>query len=394
MTLVNFEELKNKYQNKLAKDTEVSCKILAKLKDGLLVDINEEWEGFIPLKEINNNGSELSLFETVQGLITSGPDKSDRYTVSQKALHEKHVYENLHKIAQENSSLKVAIAKVIKGGAEGFIDGVRAFLPGRYIRLPGISPEKWVGQEIEVLIEEIDYKEKKIILNHKKAVDIEKQKKAESTIQKLKEGEIVNAPVLRVADFGVFVDLGGLDGLIPASELSWGRFNHPREVVKVGQVIQGRIFRIERDNLRVALSIKQLSGDQWEQIENEIEIGKLVTGKVISEAPFGIFIELMPGIEALLHNSEIPEGTEKPKTGSTVTTKIIKIDLDQRKIGLSLRNVKLEDISVTDTSSESKGSELLVIEPKSNEPENLSEYNSTNGSSGTHEVSEQSEITN
>jgi ribosomal protein S1 len=200
--------------------------------------------------------------------------------------------------------------------------------------------------------------------------------------------------VLRVADFGVFVDLGGLDGLIPASELSWGRFNHPREVVKVGQVIQGRIFRIERDNLRVALSIKQLSGDPWEQIENEIEIGKLVTGKVISEAPFGIFIELMPGIEALLHNSEIPEGTEKPKTGSTVTTKIIKIDLDQRKIGLSLRNVKLEDISVTDTSSESKGSELLVIEPKSNEPENLSEYNSTNGSSGTHEVSEQSEITN
>ncbi len=406
MTLVNFEELKNKYQNKLAKDTEVTCKILAKLKDGFLVDINEEWEGFIPLKEINNNGTELLLFETVQGLITSGPDKSERYTISPKALHEKHVYENLQKTVQENGSIKVAIAKVIKGGAEAFIDGVRAFLPGRYIRLPGISPEKWVGQEIEVLIEEIDYKEKKIILNHKKAVDIEKQKKAEFTIQKLKEGDIVNAPVLRVADFGVFVDLGGLDGLIPASELSWGRFNHPREVVKAGQTIQGRIFRIERDNLRVALSIKQLSGDPWEQIENEIEIGKIATGKVISEAPFGIFIELMPGVEALLHNSEIPEGIEKPKVGSLITTKIIKIDCEQRKIGLSVRNIKQEDVSTSDTINESKSSELLVVESsvcntsdnestaKITNPEDLSKYNSTNGDHKSSEANEQSEIIN
>lgn len=396
MSLVNFEELKNKYENKLAKDVEVACKVLAKLKDGLLVDINEEWEGIVPLKEVNNNNSsEPLLFETIQALVISGPDKSERYIVSQRALHEKHVYEHLQKTLEENSTLKVTIAKVIKGGAEIFIDGARAFLPGRYIRLPGISPEKWVNQEIEVLIEEIDYKEKKIILNHKKAVDVEKHKKAETTIQRLKEGDIVNVPVLRVADFGVFVDLGGLDGLIPASELSWGRFNHPREVVKVGQIIQGRIFRIERDNLRVALSVKQLSGDPWEQIESEIEIGELASGKVISEAPFGLFVELFPGVEALLHNSEIPDGVERAKISSIITAKIVKIDTEQRKIGLSLRNIKQEDVTVHNTNTEQTRSELLVIESSSHDSVNNElNSNSSNVSHDTEEVNKQSEITN
>ncbi|MBI3589804.1 MAG: S1 RNA-binding domain-containing protein [Candidatus Melainabacteria bacterium] len=340
MSATTFEELKNKYQNKLTKENEVTCKFLAKLKDGYLVDVNNEWEGFIPSSHINNAGSEQALQESFQALVISGPDKSDRYMVSPKALKEKQGFEKLEKTKEENTALKVTISKVVKGGAEVFIDGLRAFLPGRYIRLPGISQENWINQEIEVLIEELDYKEKKIILNHKKAIDIEKQKRAEVTIQKLNEGDIVEAPVLRVADFGVFVDLGGLDGLIPASELSWGRFGHPKEVVRTGQVIQARIFRIERGNQRVALSIKQVLGDPWEQIHNELEVDNLVSGKVISEAPFGVFVQLKPGIEALLHNSEIPEGMEKPKVGTVITTKIIKIDLEQRKVGLSFRNIE------------------------------------------------------
>lgn len=340
MSAITFEELKNNYQSKLFKDSEVSCKLLAKLKDGYLVDINNQWEGFIPLSHINNGTSEPAIAEPFQALVISGPDKSERYMVSPKVLKEKQVFETLVKVKQENKSLKVIISKVIKGGAEIFIDGLRAFLPGRYIRLPGISQDNWVNQEIEVLIEELDPKEKKIILNQKKAIEQEKQKRAEVTIHKLNEGDIVEAPVLRIADFGVFVDLGGLDGLVPASELSWGRFNHPKEVVKIGQVLQARIFRIEKGNQRVALSVKQLQGDPWEQLEAEIEIGKLVSGKAISEAAFGVFVELRPGIEALLHNSEIPEGLEKPKVGAFITAKIIKIDLDQRKIGLTLRDVE------------------------------------------------------
>src|SRR3989338_3632172 len=341
MSATTFEELKIKSQHKLIKDSEVTCKLLAKLKDGYLVDINDEWEGTIPNGHFTNgHETEPSFGETFQALIISGADKTDRYVVSPKALKEKSSFEKLEKLKEEGNPFKVTISKVIKGGAEVFIDGVRAFLPGRYITLPGISQENWVNQEIEVLIEELDYKEKKVILNQKKASDLEKQKKAEITIHKLKEGDIVEAPVLRVADFGVFVDLGGLDGLIPASELSWGRFNHPKDVIKIGQVIQARIFRIEKGNFRVALSVKQLLGDPWEQIENELAIGDYITGKVLNEAPFGLFIELRPGVEALLHNSEIPEGVEKPKTGSTITAKLVKLDADQRKVGLSLKNMK------------------------------------------------------
>lgn len=340
MSTITFEELKNKYQNKIEKDTEVNCRLLAKLKDGYLVDINDEWEGFIPGSHILNYADEANLHETFKALVISGSDKSDRYTVSPKALKEKSAWEMLEKLKEESKSFKVTIAKVIKGGVEVFINGLRAFLPGRYIRLPGISQDSWVNQEIDVLIEELDYKEKKIILNQKKAVDLEKQKRAEIAIKDLHEGDIVEAPVLRIAEFGVFMNLGGLDGLIPASELSWGRFAHPRDVVKVGQTVQARIFRIEKENLRVALSIKQLLGDPWEQLESEVEIGQLVTGKVINEAPFGLFVELKPGVEALLHNSEISEGIEKPKVGSVINAKIIKIDLEQRKIGLSFRDVE------------------------------------------------------
>ncbi len=341
MSLTTFDELKSKLQLKLNKDSEVNCKLLAKLKDGYLVDINDEWEGIVPGGHlVNGQETEPTPLDSFQALVISGPDKSDRYMVSPKALREKLSFERLAKLKEENNPFKATISKVIKGGAEVYIDGVRAFLPGRYIRLPGISQDDWVNQEIEVLIEELDYKEKKIILNQKKAVDLEKQKKAEVTIQKLKEGDIVEAPILRVADFGIFVDLGGLDGLIPASELSWGRFNHPRDVVKTGQIVQARIFRIEKENLRVALSVKQLLGDPWEHIEHELSIGDYVSGKVISGAPFGVFIELKPGVEALLHNSEIPEGTEKPKVGATVTAKLVKLDADERKIGLSLKNME------------------------------------------------------
>lgn len=341
MANITFEELKNKYQNKLTLETEVSCKVLIKIKDGYLVNVNEEWEGFIPNTHMlfNNTDNESSLVDTFSALVISGPDKSDRYVVSPRALKEKAVWEKLEKLKEENLPFRVTISRSVKGGAEVFIDGLRAFLPGRYIKLIGISHEKWANQEIDVLIEELDYKEKKIILNHKKAVEMEKRKKAEVVIQKLKTGDIVDAPVLRVTDFGVFVDLGGLDGLVPASELSWGRFNHPREIVKVGQNIKARIFRIEKENLRVALSVKQLLGDPWDQIDTEWSISGFISGKVIGEAPFGLFIELKPGVEALLHNSEIPENIEKPKVGSFITTRIVKMDLDQRKIGLSLRDV-------------------------------------------------------
>lgn len=342
MATTSFEELKTKYQNKLTKDTEVTCKLLTKVKDGYLVDINDEWEGFIPNSHFPNH-SENGHTESFKALVINGPDKSDRYMVSPKALKEKGVWEKLQKMKEEETSFKVTIAKAIKGGAEVYIEGLRAFLPGRYIRLPGISQESWNQQEVDVLIEELDYSEKKIILNQKKALEIEKQKKAEVTIQKLKEGDIVEASVLRVADFGVFIDLGGLDGLVPASELSWGRFNHPRDVVKIGQVLKARIFRIERDSQRVALSVKQLLGDPWEQIDTEFETGKFVLGKVIGGAAFGYFVELKPGVEALLHISEVPEGTEKLKVGSSITTKIVKIDVDQRKIGLSLRDVEQEE---------------------------------------------------
>ncbi len=345
MSTITFEDLKAKYENKLSKDSEVKCKILTKIKDGYIVDINDEWEGFIPNSHYEHDETSQNN-EEITAVIISGPDKSDRYMVSPRVLKEKAIWENLKKLKEEESSFKVNIAKVIKGGAEVFIDSVRAFLPGRYIRLLGIPQENWVGQEIDVLIEELNQEEKKLILNQKKAIDLDKQKKANEVINNLKEGDIVVAPVLRIADFGVFVGLGGIDGLIPASELSWGRYNHPKEIVNVGDELKAVIFRIEKESQKIALSVKKLLGDPWKQVKSKLDAGMVIEGKVIAEAQFGVFVELLPGIEALLHNSEIPEGIEKPKAGSIITSKIVKLDIDQKKIGLSLFDI---DTKATET---------------------------------------------
>lgn len=338
MTALTFDELKSKYQNKPQINSEVKCKLLAKLKEGCVVDINGEWEGFIPAShvtpDLENNSHEFSA------LIISGADKSDRFVISPRALKERRVWDELKSLKEGNTLIKVRISKPVKGGAEVFIEGVRGFIPGRYIRLPGLSPETWPSQEITVLIEELNYEEKKLILNQRKAWELQRQKQAIAVLQKLREGDILEVSVVRIADFGVFVDLGGIDGLIPASELSWGRFSHPTEIVQVGQILRARIFRIERENQRIALSVKQLLGDPWEEINLNWQIGKQLKGKIIGGAKFGYFVELKPGIEALLHNSEIPEGVEKPKEGDIIEAKIIKLDVEQRRIGLSLRNLE------------------------------------------------------
>ncbi len=372
MTLTTFEELKGKYESKLSKDTEVNCKILAKLKEGYVVDINEEWEGFIPITHVTESESSDNSFKAI---VLSGPDKTDRYMVSPKVLKEKGTWELLERLKSEDTPLRVKIAKVVKGGVEIYIDSLRGFLPGRYIRLPGVSQENWVDQEIEVIIEEIDPKEKKLIFNQKKAVDLEKQRKAEDTIQKLKEGDIVTASVLRIADFGVFVDLCGIDGLIPASELSWGRYSHPKDIVKIGQKLKARIFRVEKENHRIALSVKQILGDPWDQVKDLLKTGSIVKGTVISEANFGVFVELKPGVEALLHNSEIPSNIEKPKVGSEIISKLIKIELDQRKAGLSLTDVEQNqeaiDLRLLDDTSSSNSDEDLPLEMPSVTLDNL-----------------------
>lgn len=351
MALTNFEEIKTKYQHKISKDEEVSCRVLAKIKDGFLVNVNDEWEGFIHVNHALFNYEGDIPQEPFKALITSGPDKSDRYAISQKALREKGLWEMLENLKNEDRPLRVKISKVIKGGVEVYIDSLRAFLPGRYVRLPGLSPEGWVNQEIDVLIEELDRKERKIILNQKKALDLQREAKAENALTSLKEGDIIEAPILRIAEFGVFVDLGGIDGLVPASELSFGRFNHPKEVVKEGQILKGRIFRIEREKRRIALSVKQLLGDPWENFSSEFKIGEVYSGKVVNDTSFGLFVELKPGVEGLIHNTEVPQEMERPKAGDLIKVKIIKTDLDQKKIGLTLRDVK-ENTEVHEATSE------------------------------------------
>lgn len=364
MESITYEDIKAKYEKKLSKDDIATCKFLLKLKDGYLVNVNNEWEGFIPTNQMVESVEEkLYSKEEFEAVVVSGPDKGDRYTVSAKARVEKAVWESLEKSKANKETITVKIAKPIKGGAEIFIDGVRAFLPGRYIRLPGLKPDDWVNKEINVLIEELSYSEKKVILNQKKAVENERKIQAEVTIQRLNEGDIVEAPILRVAEFGIFVDLGGLDGLVPASELSWGRFNHPKDIAKVGDLVRARIFRIDKENKRIALSVKQLQGDPWEDVENEFAVGTEVEGKVIGEAPFGLFVQIKPGVEALLHKSEVAQAENKPNTGDAVKAKVIKLEVEERRIGLSLNLKGTSEEPVPETSNTDSSDNEVQSEP-------------------------------
>lgn len=330
-----LERIENKPQNSsLCKGT-----ILAVNSNGLYLDINKSFEGFVNLGELGEKNLDFYRIGEQIDCWVLGEDKQQEglFRLSIKELENEAKWQILEGLQGQN--LEAKIHKILKTGIEVELEstGQIAFVPYTYIdnkqeQLKNKDKNSWLGLRIPVRLHEFDKKKNKIILNNRIITDEIKNSKIEELIKGLALGQELEVEILRITDFGAFVDLGGLDALIPSSELSWRRFKKTSEVVKIGEKIKAKIFKIEQEQKRIALSVKQAYPDPWTVIPEEIKIGFEKKAKVVSQADFGVFVELLPGIEALLHKSNYNK--LEPNLGDELSVEIINLDLPKRRIGV------------------------------------------------------------
>lgn len=352
------------------------CKatIIAKNSQGLYVDINKSFEGHVSIQELGEKTQNNFEVGEVLDLYVLGEDKNNEgiYRLSLKQIESENKWQQLEEL--KNQNLELTISKVLKSGVEVEIESTKqiGFIPYGYIDnkqevLKNHKKEEWKGKKIPGRIHELDKSKNKIILNNKIICDELKETKAKEILSSLAIGQNITGTVVRIADFGVFVDLGGLDALVPSSELSWRRFKKPSDILSVGDQIEAKVFKIENDKQRVALSVKQANPDPWTVLPEEIKPGyQHKKAKVVSQADFGVFLEILPGVEALLHKTNFDED-EKPNLNEALDVEIINIDADKKRMGVKI--IESPDNNSSTTNDQERTTETLQ-DSKSNEEPN------------------------
>lgn len=317
-------------------------------KDGALIDIGSKAEAFLPFKEVTHKDDETKPEELVYPgneyelfILREASDKAP-LLVSYKRVAQARGWVKLEEVKSKDESIEGEVVALVKGGLVVEAYGVRGFIPVSQLRLRGESNAK--GTKIEFKILELDKRKGKLICSQKVAIEDEKADLRDKAINELEIGQVVSGEVVRVAEFGAFIDIGGIDGLLPVSEISWQRISHPREVISVGDKISVKVLKIDKATKKISLSYKRLQPDPWTEIEGKFAEGMVVPGKVVKLAVFGVFVEIYPGVEALLPVSEITNEEQDPtpdnyvKPGDEINVLIKKFSPYERRISLSLKD--------------------------------------------------------
>lgn len=330
-------------------------------KDEVLVDIGSKAEGVVPSREMQSllpeDRAALRVGDELLVFVVQAEDKEGRSVLSiDKARQEK----SWRRLQQSHESGEVIQAKVVnynKGGLLVNLDGVRGFVPSSQVSGISRGPEtqkqsdmaRMVNQSITLKVIEINRNRNRLILSERQAAQEVREGRKEELLSSLKEGQVRPGTVSSVCDFGAFVDIGGADGLVHLSELSWSRVKHPSEVVKVGDRVQVQILSIDNDRKRIALSLKRTQPEPWTTIHERYQLGQIVQGTITQLASFGAFARIEDGIEGLIHVSEIGDGRlqhprDAVKEGDVLQARIIRIDPVRKRMGLSLRTAPDESV--------------------------------------------------
>ncbi len=327
--------------------------IIMLAQDGMVVDVGAKIEGTLPynqLFEFDTNAEEAARYfksgDEIQVYIVRSDIPNNTIILSKKRADQERAWNLLQEIHEKGLPVEVEIVEKVRGGLVANL-GVRAFLPASQIdvrRITDLSP--YVGQRLKVKIIELNRKRNRIIVSRRAIVEEEVKGLKEETLKKLEPGFQTEGAVVEITDFGVFVDLGGVDGLIHRSELSHARFNHPKEVVKLGDKLKVEVLDMDLERERINLSAKKLMSDPWEQALLNYQIGQRVEGNVTNLTSFGAFVEIEPGLEGLIHVSEmswtkrIRHPKEIVNEGDHVEAMILKIDSENQRISLGLRQTQ------------------------------------------------------
>ena len=329
-------------------DGDIVSGIVVKVdRDEVLLDIGYKTEGVIPSKELSikhdvDPFDVVSVGDEIEALVQQKEDKEGRLILSKKRAQYERAWGTIEKIKEEDGVVTGSVIEVVKGGL--IIDiGLRGFLPASLVEMRRVRDlQPYVGMELEAKIIELDKNRNNVVLSRRAWLEQTQSEVRQNFLTQLQKGQIRKGVVSSIVNFGAFVDLGGVDGLVHVSELSWKHIDHPSEVVEVGQEVTVEVLDVDMDRERVSLSLKATKEDPWQAFARTHQIGQIVPGKVTKLVPFGAFVRVEEGIEGLVHVSELAERhVEIPEqvvqVNDSVLVKIIDIDLERRRISLSLK---------------------------------------------------------
>ena len=354
----SHEELEHAYEESLnsVKDKEViEGTIIALNKREAVVNIDYKSDGIIPMSEFRYN-PDIKVGDKVEVFIENQEDRKGQLILSHKKARASRSWERINAALENNEIIKGYIKCRTKGGMIVDVFGIEAFLPGSQIDVKPIRDyDIFVGKTMEFRVVKINEEFRNVVVSHKALIEAELEQQKREIISKLEKGQVLEGTVKNITSYGVFIDLGGVDGLIHITDLSWGRVNHPSEVVALDQKLNVVILDFDNDKKRIALGLKQLHPHPWDALDADLKVGDKVKGKVVVMADYGAFLEVAPGVEGLVHVSEMSwsqhlrSAQEFLKIGDEVEAVILTLDRNERKMSLGIKQLKKdpwEDIEV------------------------------------------------
>ncbi|NLO75582.1 MAG: bifunctional 4-hydroxy-3-methylbut-2-enyl diphosphate reductase/30S ribosomal protein S1 [Clostridia bacterium] len=347
----NFVEIQEKIdlQNVQTGDL-IKGTIVQVSSDDALIDIGGKSEGVLPVTEFSNEKVDLKEHLQVGDEIlveVIKVDKEGNYILSRKNAYYNELMDKLEKAMETGEIIEAPVVEIVKGGL--LVDvGIRGFVPASQVERFFVEDfQEYLQKTLRLRVIELDKEKRKVVLSQRVVLDEEHQKQKEATLEQLKEGQTKKGVVKRLTNFGAFVDLGGIDGLLHVSEMGWNRVNHPADVLQVGDEVEVYVLSVDKDKEKISLSLKQLLPDPWQEAIQKYQVNSIVTGKVVRLATFGAFVELEPGLDGLVHISRISkQRVEKVAdvltVGQEVKVKIMDIDTDKKRISLSIKDVEEE----------------------------------------------------
>jgi small subunit ribosomal protein S1 len=346
-TMVSFEE-----------GDVVKGKVVRIDKDEVLLDIGYKSEGVIPSHELSirksvNPADEVEQGEEVDALVLTKEDADGRLVLSKKRARFEKAWRRIEAAAESGEPVEGNVIEVVKGGL--ILDlGVRGFLPASLVDIRRVhNLDEFMGQTLECKVIELNRSRNNVVLSRRAVLEEERKEVREQILGRLEPGQVVEGKISNIVDFGAFVDLDGIDGLIHISELSWSHVNHPSEVVAIGDTVRIKVLDIDRDRQRISLGLKQTQEDPWQRVISAHRPGDVLGGTVTKVVAFGAFVEILPGVEGLVHISELADHhvespSEVVEPGASLDVKILEIDEERRRLSLSIKQVEEQRMPMGD----------------------------------------------
>lgn len=345
------QELEEKYAGTLSQIAErevVDGKVISMNKREVVVNIGYKSDGIISLNEFRYN-PDLKVGDTVEVYVETQEDKKGQLTLSHKKARAMRSWDRVNEALEKDEIIKGFVKCRTKGGMIVDVFGIEAFLPGSQIDVKPIRDyDIYVGKTMEFKVVKINQEFKNVVVSHKALIEAELEQQKKDIISKLEKGQVLEGTVKNITSYGVFIDLGGVDGLIHITDLSWGRVNHPNEIVQLDQKLNVVILDFDDEKKRIALGLKQLTPHPWDALDADLKVGDKVKGKVVVMADYGAFVEIAPGVEGLIHVSEMSwsqhlrSAQDFMKVGDEVEAVILTLDRDERKMSLGIKQLKAD----------------------------------------------------